>query len=63
MAGLDEDIIERYAKEQLQKEEIRNQIAQNVLQAKLYEAIENAVTLDKQVISLDDFKKLANGEN
>lgn len=63
MAGLDEEIIERYAKEQLQKEEIRNQIAQNVLQAKLYEAIENAVTLDKQVISLDDFKKLANGEN
>ncbi|MDE6557015.1 MAG: hypothetical protein K2K55_08655, partial [Duncaniella sp.] len=60
MAGIDDEIITRYAKEQLQKEEVRNQITRNVLQAKLYEAIENAVTLDEQVLSLDEFKKLAN---
>lgn len=59
MAGLDDEIITRYAKEQLQKSEVRNQIAQNVLSSKLYDAIENAVTLDKQTVSLDDFKKIA----
>lgn len=59
MAGIDDEIITRYAKEQLQKAEVRNQIAQQVLSAKLYDAIEKAVTLDKQTVSLDDFKKIA----
>lgn len=59
MAGIDDEIIARYAKEQLEKAEIRNQITQQVLTSKLYEAIENAVTLDKKTVSLDDFKKIA----
>ena len=59
LAGFDDEIITRYAKEQLQKEEIRNQIAQQVLSGKLYNAIEEAVTLDKQVVSLDKFKEIA----
>lgn len=59
LAGLDDEIISRYAKEQLEKEEVRNQITQQVLSAKLYSAIEEAVTLDKETVSLDKFKELA----
>ena len=59
MAGIDEEIITRYAKEQLEKAEIRNQLTQQVLTSKLYDAIENAVSLDKQTVSLADFKKIA----
>ncbi len=59
MAGIDEEIITRYANEQLEKAEIRNQLTQQVLTSKLYDAIENAVSLDKQTVSLDDFKKIA----
>lgn len=61
LAGMDDEIITRYAKEQLQKDEVRNQIAQNVLSAKLYQAIEEAVTLDKETVSLDKFKEIAQG--
>ena len=56
---MDDEIITKYAKEQLQKEEIRNQIAQQVLASKLYSAIEGIVTLDKETVSLDKFKELA----
>ena len=61
LAGLDDEIISRYAKEQLEKDEVRNQIAQQVLSAKLYTAIEEAVTLDKETVSLDKFKEIAQG--
>ena len=59
MTGLDDEIVTRYAKEQLEKPEIRQQMTQQVLTSKLYEAIENAVTLDKKTVSLDEFKKIA----
>ena len=61
LAGMDDEIITKYAKEQLQKEEIRNQIAQQVLSAKLYNTIENSVSLDKETVSLDKFKEIAQG--
>ncbi len=59
MAGIDEEIITRYAKEQLEKPEVRNQLTQQVITSKLYDTIENTVSLDKQTVSLDDFKKIA----
>lgn len=59
LAGMDDELITRYAKEQLAKEEIRNQITEQVLASKLYAAVENAVTLEKQTISLDKFKEMA----
>ncbi|MCM1163423.1 MAG: hypothetical protein NC339_04160 [Muribaculaceae bacterium] len=62
LAGMDDELITRYAKEQLGKEEVRNQIAQQVLSAKLYSAIEDAVTLDKQTVSLDKFKEIAQAQ-
>lgn len=59
MAGLDDEIITRYAKEQLEKSEIRQQLVQQVLTSKLYDAIEKAVSLDKKTVSLDEFKAIA----
>lgn len=59
MAGIDDEIINRYAKEQLQKAEVRQQLAQQALSSKLYNAIEATVSLDKKSVSLDDFKKIA----
>lgn len=59
MAGLDDEIITRYAKEQLEKSEIRQQLVQQVLTSKLYDAIEKAVSLDKKTVSLDEFKTIA----
>ncbi len=59
MTGLDDEIITRYAKEQLEKPEIRQQMSQQVLMSKLYDTIEKTVTLDKQTVSLDEFKKIA----
>lgn len=59
LAGMDDELITKYAKEQLQKEEMRNQVAQQVLASKLYSAIETIVTLDKETVSLDKFKEIA----
>lgn len=59
MIGLDEEIITKYAKEQLQNKDVRSRVEEQVRTAKLYNAIENAVTLDKKEVSLDDFKKIA----
>ena len=59
LAGVDDEIITKYAQEQLEKEEIRNQLAQQILASKLYAEIEKLVTLDKETVSLDKFKELA----
>ena len=59
MAGIDDEIITRYAKEQLEKPEIRQQLTQQVLTSKLYDTIEKTVSLDKKTVSLDDFKSIA----
>lgn len=59
MTGLDDEIITRYAKEQLGKREVHQQMAQQMLTSKLYDTIEKTVTLDKKSVSLDDFKKIA----
>lgn len=61
LAGMDDEIITKYAKEQLQKEEVRNQLAQQILSSKLYSEIEKLVTLDKETVSLDKFKEIAQG--
>lgn len=62
MAGMDDEIITKYAKEQLQKREVREQMSRRVLFSKLYNAIEATVSLDKKLVSLDEFNKIAQGE-
>ncbi|MCM1051474.1 MAG: hypothetical protein NC349_05890 [Paenibacillus sp.] len=59
LAGMDDEIITKYAKEQIAKEEIRNQLVQQILSSKLYATIEGLVSLDKETVSLDKFKELA----
>ncbi len=59
LAGMDDEVITKYAKEQIEKEEIRNQLIQQILSSKLYTAIEGMVSLDKETVSLDKFKELA----
>ncbi|MCM1519240.1 MAG: hypothetical protein NC098_00440 [Lachnoclostridium sp.] len=59
LAGLDDEIITKYAKEQLQNKENRSRIFDQVLTSKLYTAIENAITLDHKEVSLDEFKEIA----
>ena len=45
--------------EQAVSKQIRQQLIQQVLTSKLYDAIEKAVTLDKKTVSLDEFKTIA----
>ncbi|TGG39614.1 trigger factor [Duncaniella freteri] len=59
LAGMDDEVITKYAKEQIEKEEIRNQLIQQILSSKLYTAIEGMVSLDKETVSLDKFKEIA----
>ena len=58
LAGMDDEVITKYAKEQIEKEEIRNQLIQQILSSKLYTAIEGMVSLDKETVSLDKFKEI-----
>ncbi len=59
LAGMDDKVITKYAKEQIEKEEIRNQLIQQILSSKLCTAIEGMVSLDKETVSLDKFKEIA----
>lgn len=59
LAGMDDEIITKYAKEQLQKQEIRNQLAQQILSSKLYAQIEKDVTLDRKEVSLEEVQEIA----
>ena len=59
LAGMDDEVITKYAKEQIAKEEIRNQLIQQILSSKLYSTIEGIVSLDKETVSLDKFKEIA----
>ncbi len=59
LQGLDDEIIEKYAKEQLGNKETRNRLFDQVLTSKLYTAIEEAVNLDHKAVTLDEFKEIA----
>lgn len=58
MAGIEDAVIEKYAKEQLADREKRSRISQRIMDAKLYAAVREAVTLDREVVSLERFKEL-----
>ncbi|MDE6484966.1 MAG: hypothetical protein K2L14_06215 [Duncaniella sp.] len=58
LQGLDDEILTKYAKEQLENKETRNRIFDQVLNSKLYTAIENAITLDHEAKTLDEFKAM-----
>lgn len=58
LQGIDDEILTKYAKEQLENKETRNRIFDQVLTSKLYSAIENAITLDHEAKTLDEFKAM-----
>lgn len=59
MTNLDDETIGAYAKRILDNQEYRRQIYNTVENNALFAAIENAVTLDKKEVSMDEFKALA----
>lgn len=57
-AGLNEQIIERYAQEVVKEEKQREMLAQNALNRKVFEVIKENVTLDGKEVSVEEFQKL-----
>ncbi|MCM1451573.1 MAG: hypothetical protein NC102_04905 [Clostridium sp.] len=61
MTNMDDDTITDYAKRMLENKDYRSRIFDTVADNKLYAVIENAVTLDVKTVSVDEFKKIAEG--
>ncbi|MDE6490278.1 MAG: trigger factor, partial [Muribaculaceae bacterium] len=59
MTNMDQETLTAYAKNLLSDKQYRPHIVEQVGDAKLFEAIHNAVTVDEQTVSLDRFKELA----
>lgn len=59
MTNMDDDTLTEYAKRIISNNEYKQRITDNVSEGKLYQAIEDAVTLDNKTVSLDEFKKMA----
>lgn len=62
MGNLDEAILKNYAESLLKDNNNRRYIAEQVSNANLFEAIGKAVTIEDKIVSLDEFKTLAQAE-
>lgn len=62
MTNLEESMLANYAENLLQDKNNRRYIVEQVTNANLFEAIGNAVTIQDNTVSLDEFKKLAQAE-
>jgi len=58
MIGMDDEIIANYAKDMLKKEETAKNIIDKVADNKTFEIVKNAVKLDANEISVEDFNKM-----
>lgn len=61
MYNMDQETIDDMAKRILADRKIRQQIASQVEEAKTFNALRNAFTVEEKTVSLDEFKKLAEG--
>lgn len=59
MHNVDEETIERYAKSIMEDKNYRNNLIEQVGDVKLFDNLAAAVTLKKEVVSLDQFKEIA----
>lgn len=59
MTNLTEDIFEDYAKRILAKRETRSQIAEQVFDVKMFNAVKAKATVDNKTVTLDEFKTIA----
>jgi len=62
MIGMEDDIIANYAKDMLKKEDTRNNIIERVADAKVFSAVKEAIKLDNQKISIEEFNKMFEGK-
>lgn len=58
MAGMPDDVIDRYADEMIQNEQTRNQIAQQVVDSVMWASLKNAVTVDDKQVTVEQFNEL-----
>lgn len=58
MSQIPDESLEKYSADMLKDPKARENIANQALDMKLYQAIRNAVTLDEKLVSVDDFNKL-----
>ena len=58
MGNLPDDVVANYSQEMLKNKDSRNQLIDRATEAKIQNAIKNAVTLDEKEISAEDFGKL-----
>ncbi len=59
ITNMDDETITAHAKRILANDEYRQRIAENVADAKMFSAVQNAVTLDTKQVSLDEFKSIS----
>jgi trigger factor len=62
MTNMDDETLTNYAHRILEDKNYGAHIREDVANRKLFNAIKALVTLDEKTVSLDDFKKLAQGE-
>lgn len=62
MSGVPDDVVDKYAKEQLKDNEKREGISHRIADNKLYAAVREAVTLEKEAVSLEKFQELAQAQ-
>lgn len=60
MNNVDDETIERYAKSIMEDQNYRNNLIEQVGDVKLFEGLAAAISLKKEVVSLDQFKEIAN---
>ena len=58
MMGMEDDLLDRYAKEMLKKEDTVKNIVDKVAEVKVVEAVKAAVKVTEKEVSLDEFSKL-----
>lgn len=59
MTNMADGVVEKYAENLLEDKNYRGRLIEQVGDIKLFGAIENAITLDKHQVSLDEFKEIA----
>ena len=58
MGNLPDEVISNYSQEMLKNKDSRNQLIDRATEAKIQNAIKNAVTLEEKEISAEEFGKL-----
>lgn len=62
MYNMDEETVTDMAKRILAEKTYRRRIAEEMEEAKTFDAMRNAITVEEKTVSLDEFRKLANPE-